>query len=148
MFPQPATETAARAPEPWCMHRRMCKHLPFSHGLWQTGTLLRTPGSCALGGSIRIGWKGTRISFVGRYACSPSHGLRTTAYGPLLQRREIRAPFQSIPIKLPSYKISATQKRPYCQRPWPKAPTLHARLRVAVSLYGRWRSAETTISKG
>ena len=30
---------------------------------------------------------------------------------------EIRAPFQSIPIKLPSYKIGAAQKRPYCQKP-------------------------------
>ena len=26
----------------------------------------------------------------GRYACSPLHGPRTTAHGPLLQRRETR----------------------------------------------------------
>ena len=26
----------------------------------------------------------------GRYACSPPHGPRTTAHGPLLQRRETR----------------------------------------------------------
>jgi hypothetical protein len=29
-------------------------------------------------------------SLVGRYACSPPHGPRTTALGPLLQRRETR----------------------------------------------------------
>jgi len=54
------------------------------------GALLRAPGSCALGGFIGIGWKGTRIFLLGRYACSPPHGPRTPAHGPLLQRRETR----------------------------------------------------------
>ena len=39
---------------------------------------------------IKIGWKGTRISLVGRYARSPPHGPRTVTIGPLLQRRETR----------------------------------------------------------
>ncbi len=55
------------------------------------------PRFCGLGSSIGIGWKGTRISFVGRHACSPLHGPRTVTIGPLLQRRETRCPDQ-IPV--------------------------------------------------
>ena len=55
VLPQPATETAARAPEPWCLRRRTCKAGAFSRDLWQTGTLLWTPGSCVLGDFIGIG---------------------------------------------------------------------------------------------
>ena len=54
------------------------------------GALLRTLGSCALGDFIGIGWKGTRISLVGRKPCSPPHGPRTPAHGPLLEGRETR----------------------------------------------------------
>ena len=54
------------------------------------GALFGCPRSCGLGDLIEIGWKGTRISLVGRYACSPLQGPRTTAHGPLLQRRETR----------------------------------------------------------
>ncbi len=53
--------TTARRPQPWCLRHRTCKLLPFSRGLWQTVAFLRTPGSCAFGGLIGIGWKGTRI---------------------------------------------------------------------------------------
>jgi hypothetical protein len=30
-------ETVARAPGPWCLRRRACKLLPFSHVLWRRG---------------------------------------------------------------------------------------------------------------
>ena len=30
----------SRASEPWCLRRRTCKLMPFSHGLWQTGAIL------------------------------------------------------------------------------------------------------------
>jgi len=35
-LPQPATETTARAPEPWCLRRRTCKILSFEAGLKRT----------------------------------------------------------------------------------------------------------------
>jgi len=62
----------------------------FKAGPLATGALFGRPRSCGLGDLIEIGWKGTRISLVGRYACSPLQGPRTTAHGPLLQRRETR----------------------------------------------------------
>jgi len=60
VLPQPATETAARASEPWCVIR--------------DSSLERFVAPYARG----------------RYARSPPHGPRTTAHGPLLQRRETR----------------------------------------------------------
>ena len=35
-------------------------------------------------------WDWSRISLVGRHACSALHGPRTTAHGPSLQRRKAR----------------------------------------------------------
>ena len=61
VLPQPATETTARAPNRGACAICTRKLLPFSHGFWQAAALLRTPGSCALGDFIGIGWKGTRI---------------------------------------------------------------------------------------
>ena len=60
MLPQPATETAARASEPWCVIR--------------DSSLERFVAPYARG----------------RYACSPPQGPRTTAPDPLFQRRETR----------------------------------------------------------
>ena len=54
------------------------------------GGAFEDAGLCALGGFVGIGWKGTRISLVGRYACSPSHGPRTVTIGPLLEGLETR----------------------------------------------------------
>jgi len=40
---QLATETAARASEPWCVRHRTRKVGAFSHGFWQTGCFWVAP---------------------------------------------------------------------------------------------------------
>ena len=83
MLPQPATETFARAPEPWCVIggprsviRDAVSLLSCARNtvqgprLLDHGALLRAPGSCALGDFIGICWKGTRISaYLAKHLC-------------------------------------------------------------------------------
>ncbi len=48
-----------------CARNTVLGPLPTDHG-----ALLRAPGSCALGGFIGIGWKGTRIpAYLAKYLC-------------------------------------------------------------------------------
>ena len=58
VLPQSATETVARASEPWCLRRRTYKAGPFSHGLWQTGRLIHETGCLhdGYGDCRRGGW--------------------------------------------------------------------------------------------
>ena len=81
-------------PPPEPLNRGACAVVRASSCLSATASGRRgafgCPKLCGLGDFIGIGWKGTRISLVGRHARSPPHGPRTVTIGPLLKGRETR----------------------------------------------------------
>jgi len=77
-------------PVSWCV-----QGWGFQPRLLVTVALLSGADLVGLGTSLGLVGKGPgsrSASLVGRYACSPPHGPRTTAHGPLLQRRETSRP--------------------------------------------------------
>ena len=61
VLPQLATETTARASEPWCLRHRTCKAGAFSHGFWQTAAFLGSHDHMGLGTSLGLVGKGSEI---------------------------------------------------------------------------------------
>jgi len=85
VLPQPATETAARASEPWCLRRRTCKAGGFQPRPLADGGVFERPRSLRLGDFIGIGWKGTRIPGNGMLLAMKKAAIKVANFPTLLK---------------------------------------------------------------